>query len=90
MTDTASREDAVVAAMVEELRDMDPMVLTMAAASALALAALVQLALRHPGVEGNNRAAGERYLARTRDYFDACPATLDILDRGDQLPEAGR
>lgn len=64
--------------------DGRPMELLLQPASAFQLAALLQLALRHPGVPANLRELAARYLAGVRSYFADCPAILEALRRGDR------
>jgi len=56
-------------------------------ASAFQMAALLQLALRHPEVPAHLRAPAQRFLAGVRAYFADCPAVLEALRRGDRLPD---
>ena len=66
-------------------RDLSPddFAVTFRAESAFQMAALVQLALRHPHVPPNVRVFGERFLVAARDYFADCPAALELMRRGD-------
>jgi hypothetical protein len=51
--------------------------------AALRLAAVMQLSLRHPGVEGENREATVAFIEHVRRYFAGAPSVLEILRRGD-------
>jgi hypothetical protein len=44
---------------------------------------LLQLAMRHPQVPESHREVFEQFKAMVRAYFDDCPTTLGILERGD-------
>jgi hypothetical protein len=83
---TAAAADApLLAAFTAELQSKtQPMELVLVAASVVQLAALVQLALRHPALRGDPREAGERFLAGVRAYFADAPHVLDVLRRGDE------
>jgi hypothetical protein len=76
-------DEEAVALLAGELRRTEPMELVLRPSTVLELTALVQLALRHPGVDGAVRAAGDRFLVGVREYFADCPATLDIVRQGD-------
>jgi hypothetical protein len=81
-------DEQLVLAMAREIQQKpDFMALTLQPQSALQLAGVVQLALRHPGLQGPNRLAAERFLAGVREYFGDCPAVLDVLRRGDDPTE---
>jgi len=68
----------------EEIYALDqPMLLGMKPITAFRLAGLVQLALRHPDVDAENRAAAWNFLEAVREYFVACPTVLLMLDAGD-------
>jgi hypothetical protein len=60
-----------------------PMALTIAPSTAFQLAALVQLALRHPDLPPEPRATATRVLMAVREYFADCPTVLATLDRGE-------
>src|SRR5262245_11205296 len=81
--DTRTDED-LLAAIVDELTaSRPPFDVTIEPHTAFALAAVVQLALRHPGANAAAVDAGQRYLAAVRRYFVDCPAVLEVLRRGD-------
>ena len=72
--------------MMRELRDREePITLVLRPLSALHLAGLIQLAMRHPGT-GAQRShvdVATMFLAHVRTYFAECPATLEVLRMGD-------
>jgi hypothetical protein len=76
----------LLAAMVEEMKTHEaPIELVLRPLSALHLAGLLQLALRHPGTTAM---VAHTQIARTviehvRAYFADAPATLEVLRRGD-------
>lgn len=59
--------------------------------SAVQIAGLIQLALRHPSlpVESAAATAGRRLLAGIREYFADCPTVLAVIECGDH-PEYDR
>jgi hypothetical protein len=71
--------------LAQELRAKapTPMEIGFHPASALELAGLVQLALRHPGVTSDLRNTAMRFLTDIRQYFSDCPAVLEVLRLGD-------
>lgn len=81
-------EAALLAAMTAEIRALiekgEPMVVAFRPLSAVQLAGLVQLALRHPGrgVEHHHK-IGLEFIDSVRQYFAGKPAVLEILRRGD-------
>jgi hypothetical protein len=80
--------DAIAQQLVTELAGpRAPMELVLRPATVFQLTALVQLALRHPHVNGDIAAAGNRFLAAVREYFEDCPAALDLVRRGDDPRE---
>jgi hypothetical protein len=70
-----------------EVATKEPMQLTVQAVTVLQLTGLIQLALRHPHLaspDGSRlRQTAETFLAGVRAYFADCPATLDVVARGD-------
>jgi hypothetical protein len=81
-------EAQIVRAMAREIQQKpDFMALTLQPQSALQLAGVVQLALRHPQLQGPNRVAAERFLTGVRDYFADSPTVLEVLRRGDDPSE---
>jgi hypothetical protein len=94
MTDFSPKELArdaqqqFVRLMAEELQHKpEHLALMLRPQSALELAGVVQLALRHRGLQGTTRVAAERFLAGVKDYFHDCPAVLEVLRRGDDPSE---
>jgi hypothetical protein len=51
--------------------------------AALRLAAVLQLALRHPGLDADNRAVAVAVVENIRRFFADAPAVLELLRRGD-------
>ena len=51
--------------------------------SALHLAGLLQLALRHPELHDPHRVVAQTFIDHVRLYFADAPATLEVLRRGD-------
>jgi hypothetical protein len=77
-------DDDLVAAMAIELEACEaPIELVLQPATALHVAGLVQLALRHRSIEGRARSVGTTILAHVRTYFAEAPAVLEALRRGD-------
>lgn len=70
-----------------ELLQLPPMEIAYRPDTVFALVALIQLALRHPGVTGSPRDAGTRFLAAAREYFADAPAVLEAIRRGDDPAE---
>jgi hypothetical protein len=69
--------------LAAELADHEPMALMLRPVTALTLAGLIQLALRHPSLHGQLQEVAAQFLAAVREYFEACPHTLAVLRRGD-------
>jgi len=61
----------------------EPMVIALQPLSAVQLAGLIQLALRHDGVTDTLREIATRFVDSVREYFAESPATLEVLRRGD-------
>jgi hypothetical protein len=81
-------DEQIVRTMAREIQHKPTfMELALQPQSALQLAGVVQLALRHPQLQGVNRLAGERFLVGVRDYFADCPTVLEVLRRGDDPAE---
>jgi hypothetical protein len=77
-------EQAMSAQMSAEMADMDrPMELILRPHSVLILVALVQLALRHPSVDGRIRDMGETLVAASKEYFANCPTVVQTIQLGD-------
>lgn len=84
--DAAAVDAELLAAMVEEMRlREEPITLVLRPLSALHLAGLLQLALRHPGMSASDSHAviATTFLEHVRAYFADAPATLEVLRRGD-------
>jgi hypothetical protein len=81
---TLTQEEAVQL-MIEELQALDatPMEITFRPFTALQLAGLLQLALRHPDVGAEHRETAWLFLAAAREYFADCPTVLTVLEAGD-------
>lgn len=60
-----------------------PIELLLRPTSALALAGLLQLALRHAGVMGPNRRVAMVFIEGVRAAFANAPAVLEVLRQGD-------
>jgi hypothetical protein len=76
----------LLAAMVREMRTHEaPITLVLRPLSALHLAGLLQLALRHPGTSASEAHwyAATTFIEHVRAYFADAPATLEVLRRGD-------
>jgi hypothetical protein len=80
-------DDDTVALMAEEILHKDPMWIMLDARTVLQLTGLVQLALRHPGVSEDLRAAGRRFIDAAQQYFADAPFVLDVIRRGDDPTE---
>jgi len=61
----------------------EPMVIALQPLSAVQLAGLIQLALRHDGITDTLREIATTFVDSVREYFAEMPATLEILRRGD-------
>ena len=79
-------DEQLVAAMAAEIAAREePITLVLRPLSALHLAGLLQLALRHSGTrssEAHYRVA-VMFLEHVRGYFADAPAVLEVLRRGD-------
>ena len=78
-------EPEIVAEMARELQAKEPMGIVLAPPTVIQLTGIIQLAMRHPGLRRDRDvyAAAERFLGAVREYFADCPATLDVIRRGD-------
>jgi hypothetical protein len=84
----AAADEALLEGLGAELvAKAGPMELVLRPTSVMQLAALLQLALRHPGVSEDLRAAAARFLTGARTYFEDCPHVLELLRRGDDPAE---
>jgi hypothetical protein len=76
----------LLAAMVAELETREePITLVLRPLSALHLAGLLQLALRHPGTSSSEAhyVIAKTFIEHVRGYFADAPAVLEVLRRGD-------
>ncbi len=83
-------DEHIVQVMAAELAaHEEPITLVLRPLSALHLAGLLQLAMRHPGVamSESHRLIATTFLEHVRAYFADCPAVLDVLRRGDDPAE---
>ena len=89
MTDLTDDELVQQAAM--EISALPPggVELVLRPQSAFSLAAVLQLALRHPGLTGEPHWIAVTALAHIRAFFETCPAVQEMLRRGDD-PEHDR
>jgi len=79
-------DDELLALMTEEVIAHEaPIEMVLRPLSALHLAGLLQLALRHPGTREHEDAyyVAVTFLEHVRAYFADAPATLEVLRRGD-------
>lgn len=77
-------EDKLMKQFIAELEgQVAPFQIAFRSGTLVQLAGLLQLAMRHPHVPESNRKFVDDLMVSVRDYFKDCPATLDILDRGD-------
>lgn len=79
-------EAQLVAAAADEMPREAPLEIVLRPSSAFALAALLQLALKHPGVQLQESSArtATLFIEVVRHYFAGAPAVLELLRRGDQ------
>jgi hypothetical protein len=64
-----------------------PMEVVLAPVTVFQLTALLQVALRHPEMDGESFKTARRFIAGVCAYFDDCPTVLDIIRRGDDPSE---
>lgn len=83
---TADDED-VAEIMAQEIATKGPVETVWTAVSAFQMVALVQLALRHPGVRADLRKTAAKFLEHMRVYFADCPMVSDVIKRGDNPAE---
>lgn len=90
MTRERDTDTDLIAGATEELQRCEaPIEVVLRPASAFQLAALLQLALRHPGADGSTALAGRTFIEHVRAYFaqhDAS-AVVEMLRRGDDPRE---
>jgi hypothetical protein len=87
MIDDPSDLDTVRQMADEIAHKRGPFEISFTPQSALQIAGLIQLALRHPHVGGNNATTARAFLAGVGEYFADCPTVLDVLRRGDDPRE---
>jgi len=81
---TLTHEEAVRLAAAEmEALQGTPLGIALQPLTAFRLAALLQLALRHPDVPGDMRETAWRFLDSVREYFAECPTVTMMLEAGD-------
>jgi hypothetical protein len=86
MTDKriSPEDEQLLTQMAEEVSSLGPMHLAISPIESIRLAGLLQLAGRHEGTASeDHRFAISWFLAHVRRHFEACPATLEVLRRGD-------
>lgn len=85
MTKQFSPEDhEILTQMANEISSSGPLTLVISPLEAVRLAGLLQLAGRHQAVSGeDHRFAISWFLSHVRRHFAGCPATLEVLRRGD-------
>lgn len=76
--------------MARELAEAGPVTITIPPAEVLHVAGMLQLAGRHPGVSAEGRKAIADFLELLRAELADCPATLELLRRGDDPREDRR
>lgn len=77
-------DEQLIAAVAEEMERREaPIELVLRPASALQLAGLLQLALRHPSIDRNTTRTAVMFLEHVRAYFADAPAVRELLRRGD-------
>jgi hypothetical protein len=75
--------DPIVDGLATELLALAPMELELGSDSVFTIAAIMQLALRHPHLPPHARERAERFLAGARAYFAEYPTVLEAMRRGD-------
>jgi hypothetical protein len=80
---TLTEQEAIHLAAAEMQALSDPMGIALHPLSAFRIAAMLQLALRHPDLAGEHRAIAWSFLEAVREYFANCPTVLLMLDAGD-------
>jgi len=78
-------DPATLERLERELATCAPLGLTLKPESALALAGVLQLALRHPGLQGYPLGVAAGLVTEIRAYFgaEACHTAVTILAAGD-------
>jgi len=85
--ETLPADKPLIDQMAEELQAKEVIEMHLRAIAAFQIAALLQLALRHPAPSDDLRRTGEMLLGHVRAFFADCPATLEIIRRGDDPRE---
>lgn len=82
-------EQVLLQQMAREIAALEaaPMEIVLRPQTAIALAGLVQLALRHEGTAGDIQAIGHLFVDSVREYFADAPAVLEVLHKGDDPTE---
>lgn len=80
----------LVESMAVEMQTAPAMDLTIAPSSLFTLVALVQLALRHPGVPERLREVGDRFVTGAVQHFGGHPAIQQAILRGNDPAEDRR
>lgn len=82
-------DDQIAETLAKEIdaKEYDRMEVLYAPLTVFQLTALIQLALRHPGVTPEVRAAADRFLSAAREYFADSPTVMDVIRRGDDPSE---
>lgn len=83
MSDLTDGAELLVRVVFELQAKEHPLTFVMAPATALHLAGLMQLALRHPSVDDTSRYAARTFIEHVRGYFGDSPAVLEVLRQGD-------
>ena len=79
-------DEELLAAMAREMEACEePLTAVLRPSTALQLVGLIQLALRHPGVDGPSRRTGRMFVDHVRHYFrdHYSLAVLEAIRRGD-------
>jgi hypothetical protein len=83
MTHPDGLSSQLLADLVDELDPRPALELVLRPVTALHLAGLLQLVLRHPDLRDANRQVATSILEAVRAYFVDAPAALEVLRRGD-------
>ena len=79
-------DDDLFDTMAAELRAREaPLTIVLTPLTALDLAGILQLAMRHPGIRDSNTHGGTATMVieHVRRFFHDAPAILEVLERGD-------
>jgi hypothetical protein len=74
----------VVQEMIAEIEALPPLTFELQPETALYLAGLLQLALRHPQLPPHSRDMARSLLESIREYFATAPTLCEVLRRGDR------